>query len=299
VSRRAAISPDDDRRWVFNRLAAAYRARPPYPPALVERLCELAGGAGARAADLGAGTGLLALPLRARGLRVAAVEPARAMLAELARAGGPGLELVHAAAEATGLAAGSVDLVLVADALQWIDPERGAAEARRILAPAGALAAVTVSLADTPFLRALGERIASYNPKARPGPPPVALFFSLAGLPVPAEEPFLDEAPLDPPALEALLGSLTYVGPALGPRRLAALLADARELAAAHGGAVWRREIRLAWARLPRGWATVCGSRGDGWTERSHSVRFGAVPGPRRTRTSPGALSPPRRGPPT
>ncbi len=248
MSRRARISPADDRRWVFNRLAAAYRSRPAYPAELAHRLRELCG-AGARVADLGAGTGHLAIPLAARGLRVSAVEPARAMLAELRRAGAPGLEPVHAAAEATGLPPAAFDLVVVADALQWIDPERGAAEARRLLAPGGALAVVTARPAETPFLRALAERIAERNPKARPGAPPVALFFSLARLAPPAEETFSDRAALDPAALEAVLRSLSYVGPALGPQSLAALLAEAQALAAEHGGAAWERELRLAWAR--------------------------------------------------
>ncbi len=252
VSRRAGISPSDDRRWVFNRLAADYAARPAYPTPLVARLVELAGGPGRRAADLGAGVGHLALPLALRGLEVAAVEPARAMLDALAaaRAGlAPGLAPVHAAAEATGLPAGTFDLVLLADALQWVDPEGGAAEVRRLLAAGGALAVVSARLLDTPFLRALGERIAAENPKARPAPPPVELFFSLCALPAPAEERFLEEQELSPGALEAVLRSLSYVGPALGPSRLEALLGDARALAAEHGGALWARELRLAWAR--------------------------------------------------
>ena len=249
MSRRAAISPEDDRRWVFNRLAAAYRSRPGYPPALIDRLRDLAGGPGARVADLGAGTGHLALPLAARGLGVAAVEPARAMLAELARARVPGLEPVHAAAEDTRLPAASFQLVVVADALQWIDPQGGAAEVRRLLAPGGALALVTAAFADTPFSRALAEKIAARNPKARPRPPPVALFFSLCGLPAPAEEPFRDRAALEPPALEAALRSLSYVGPALGPGALARLLDESDALARAHGGAAWDRELRLHWAR--------------------------------------------------
>jgi predicted RNA methylase len=68
---------------VFNRLAEDYRRRPGYSTGLAERLLALAGGPGARVADLGAGTGHLALPLARLGARVHAVEPARAMLAAL------------------------------------------------------------------------------------------------------------------------------------------------------------------------------------------------------------------------
>ncbi|HSD19315.1 MAG TPA: class I SAM-dependent methyltransferase, partial [Anaeromyxobacter sp.] len=239
-------------RWVFNRLAEDYRQRPGYPAPLVARLLALAGGPGARVADLGAGTGQLALPLAALGAEVHAVEPARAMLDVLASPCPPRLTPVHAAAEETGLAGDAFDLVVLADALQWIDPERGAREAARLLGPAGVLAVVTPRLADTPFLAALKERLAAANFKARPGAAPVGLLFSVAGLGAPAEERFETEERLLPERLEAVLRSLSYVGPALGPEALAALLADARALAAAHGGAVWRRDVALHWARASR-----------------------------------------------
>jgi SAM-dependent methyltransferase len=249
MSRREA-RPSDPSRWVFNRLADDYRARPGYPAALVARLLALAGGSGARVADLGAGTGQLAIPLARAGARVQAVEPARAMLDVLeADAGGLSVTPVHAAAEATGLPAASFDLVLLADAAQWVDPDRAGREIARLLAPGGALAVVEPALADTPFLRALGERIAAANPKARRVAPPVELLFSIAALGAPSVERIEDEVALDPARLDAVLRSLSYVGPALGPRKLAELLADARALAARHGGAVWRREIVLRWAR--------------------------------------------------
>ncbi len=243
---------DDPSRWVFNRLVADYLRRPPYPDALAARLLALAGGPGARAADLGAGTGHLALPLARLGALVHAVEPARAMLDALAGARAAGVTPVHAAAERTGLPGGGFDLVLLADALQWVDPDGAGREAARLLAPGGALAVVTPSLEGTPFLRALGELVAEANPKARPSPPPVALLFSVAGLRPPASETFRDEVRLDADALDAMLRSLSYVGPALGPARLARLLADARALADQHGGASWRRAIRLEWARRDR-----------------------------------------------
>jgi SAM-dependent methyltransferase len=246
---RKDASPADPARWVFNRLAADYRRRPGYPAPLRARLLALGGGPGARVADLGAGTGHLALPLAAAGARVHAVEPARAMLDALAAAGVPGVTPVHAAAEATGLAADAFDMVVLADALQWVDPPRAGREAARLLAPGGALAVITPALARTPFLDALAERIAAANPKARPRPPPVGLLFSEAGLPAPATERFEDAVALDADGLEAVLRSLSYVGPALGPVALARLLAEAQALADAQGGAVWRREIELAWGR--------------------------------------------------
>ncbi len=87
------------------------------------------------------------------------------------------------------------------------------------------------------------------NPKARRAPPPVDALFAAAGLPPPAVERWEDEVPLEPERLDAVLRSLSFVGPALGPRRLAELLADARALARAHGGARWSRVIELRWAR--------------------------------------------------
>jgi SAM-dependent methyltransferase len=251
VSRRDARVTDPSR-WVFNRLAADYRHRPPYPPALVERLLSLAGGAGARVADLGAGTGHLAVALARLGARVHAVEPARAMLdALVAQATGLPLVPVHATAEETGLEPGAFDLVLLADALHWVDPDRGGREVARLLAPGGALAVVVPSFAETPFQRALAGLLAARNPKARPRPPPVAQLCAVAGLPPPGAETFADEVLLDDATLAAVIRSLSYAGPALGPAALERLLEDARALARAHGGARWSRILTLESTRRP------------------------------------------------
>jgi len=250
VSRRGA-HPSDPTRWVFNRLAADYASRPPYPTALLDRLAALGGGPGARAVDLGAGTGLAALPLAARGLVVTAVEPALAMLEALRRDADSArlaVSTAHAAAEETGLPAGTFDLAVLADAAQWVDPARAGAEIARLLAPGGRLALVTASPADTPFMRALGERIAAANAKARPGPPPGEAIAAAAGLRLEGAVDHDDVHRLDDATLEAVLRSLSFVGPALGPGRLAALLTEARALARAHGGAVWARRITLAWS---------------------------------------------------
>jgi SAM-dependent methyltransferase len=235
---------------VFNRMAGDYPTRPVYPPALVARLAALAGGAGGRVVDLGAGTGHLALPLARAGLRVTAVEPAQAMLEALvaaAREEGLAVETAHATTEETGLAAGGFDLAVVADAAQWLDPPRAGAELARLLSPGGRAAFVVPSFAPTPFMRALADRIAAANPKARPHPPPIEAIAAAAGLAVEGRETLRDDAPLAPDDLDAVLRSISYVGPALGPPKLAVLLADTRALAEEHGGSVWARELEVVW----------------------------------------------------
>lgn len=252
---RRGVRPDQDERWVFNRLAEAYRARPGYPPALVDRLAELAGGRGAAVVDLGAGTGHLALPLAERGLAVTAVEPARAMREALVRAArerGLAVEAVAAAAEETGLPGGGFALAVVADALHWIDPDAGGRELARLLTPGGAAAVVEARPASTPFMDRLGALLAEANPRARRKASPrspAQLFAPVAPGRAVREERFRQEAVLDDGALAAVLRSLSYVGPALGPDHLVRVLDDARALAARTGGAVWERELRLSWVR--------------------------------------------------
>jgi SAM-dependent methyltransferase len=249
---RRAIGVEESGRWVFNRLASAYRARPGYPASLVDRLAGLAGEPG-QVADLGAGTGLLAIPLAARGIPVTAVEPAEAMLSILGEASvGLPVTPVHAAAERSGLPDACATLVVVADAIQWIEPEAAGREAARLLSPGGAVAVAEPRLGGSPFSDGMADLLARANPRARPRPPGrVAQFLDAAGARDRAVEVHRHEERLDPDRLDAVLRSISLVGPALGPESLGLLLAEARDLAARCGGATWTREIRLTWGRRP------------------------------------------------
>ena len=96
----------------------------------------------------------------------------------------------------------------------------------------------------------LSRLVAGANGKARPAPSGrLAQLFAEAGCRPLVAERFRQEEKLGPSRLDAVLRSLTYLGPALSPAALSALLDEARRLAAAHGGAVWKREITLTWAR--------------------------------------------------
>jgi SAM-dependent methyltransferase len=240
---------------VFERLADAYRARPGYPEELLQRLLALAPPP-ARVVDLGAGTGHLAEPLARAGLRVVAVEPARAMLSVCAeRTRGLAVALLHVPAESTGLPADSADLVVLADSAQWVDPEAAGNEAHRLLVAGGTAAAVEPRPADTPFMRALEALVRKANPERRPqGPGRARQWLALASGGAPIRSLELNHAvELAPQALEAVLRSLSFLGPALGPTRMATLIQEARTLAESHGGARWERVLRLSWAKKRSG----------------------------------------------
>lgn len=90
-------------------------------------------------ADVGAGTGMVADLFRANGNRVLAIEPNEEMRAacKALHGGDAGLEVLRGSAEATGLDAGSVEMVAVGRALHWFDAEAAMREFRRILKPQG------------------------------------------------------------------------------------------------------------------------------------------------------------------
>ncbi|MFE9098351.1 class I SAM-dependent methyltransferase [Streptomyces sp. NPDC007264] len=146
----------------FDAAAAQYAAnRPSYPPALLDALEDLAGRplAGARVADIGAGTGIATALLRDRGAHVVAVEPGDGMAAQFRRAL-PAVPLVRGDGNALPLAAASADVLTYAQSWHWTDPVRSVPEALRVLRPGGALALWwNTDAGDVPWIAEQAERV--------------------------------------------------------------------------------------------------------------------------------------------
>lgn len=126
----------------FNAAAAQYAAnRPSYPPALFDAIEELAGHplAGARVADIGAGTGIATALLHERGAEVIAVEPGDGMAAQFRHAL-PDIPIVRGNGNSLPLADDSADFLTYAQAWHWTDTAQSVPEALRVLRPGGALA---------------------------------------------------------------------------------------------------------------------------------------------------------------
>lgn len=171
----------------FNAAAAQYAAnRPSYPPVLFSTIEEITGRplAGARVADVGAGTGIATTLLRERGAEVIAVEPGDGMAAEFSHAL-PEVPIVRGDGNALPLAGLSCDLVTYAQAWHWTDTSRSVPEALRVLRPGGALALWwNVGAPDVAWATAQDGRVAHWcgvAPEDRPRPDDISAA-RLAGL---------------------------------------------------------------------------------------------------------------------
>ncbi|MEU6466046.1 methyltransferase domain-containing protein [Streptomyces sp. NPDC046976] len=181
---------DRSRAQSFDVAAAQYAAsRPSYPAALFDRIEEFACRrlAGARVADVGAGTGLASVLLRDRGAEVIAVEPGEAMAGEFRQAL-PRVPIVRGDGNALPLATASHDLITYAQSWQWTDPGRSVPEALRVLRAGGALAIWWNTTAfDVPWIREQHRRIAHHcgvapRPAVRPSDDDAVRLAGLTGL---------------------------------------------------------------------------------------------------------------------
>jgi len=125
-----------------DRVADYDRARPAYPPELIDSLEQTCGLVPSWiVADIGSGTGKLTRLFLDAGNRVHAVEPNREMreCAERTFAGEPRFHSIDGRAERTGLEAACIDLVAAGQAFHWFEPRRTRSEFLRILRPGGAV----------------------------------------------------------------------------------------------------------------------------------------------------------------
>lgn len=128
----------------FSGHAADYaRFRPGYPPALFDWIAGLTAGHDL-AWDCGCGNGQASLPLAEHYARIQATDLSAEQIAQAPAH--PRVAYRAAAAEDSGLADASADLVTIAQALHWFDFDRYYAEVRRVLKPGGVIAAWTYQL---------------------------------------------------------------------------------------------------------------------------------------------------------
>jgi SAM-dependent methyltransferase len=143
------------------------RFRPEYPSTLL-RLLETRCGLTAswRVADIGAGTGRLASVFLENGNRVVAIEPNSEMRSVATDLLGhhPNLEFLDAAAEATTLEDGSIDLAVAGSAFHWFDEAAALREQMRILRPSGWTVFVRMTRrVATPFERGFEDLLSRYS----------------------------------------------------------------------------------------------------------------------------------------
>jgi len=140
-----------------NRVENYVKYRPPYPEEIIVFLEKTIGlRKDQRIVDIGSGTGMFSELFLKQGFSVTGIEPNEAMriAAETKLAVYPGFESRNRQAEQTGLRSATVDLITVAQAFHWMEPEQTKKEFLRILKPGGhILLAWNLRLQHTEFLK--------------------------------------------------------------------------------------------------------------------------------------------------
>lgn len=217
------------------------RYRPSYPVGVIDTLkCDAGLGPHAVVADVGSGTGLFTQQLLPHVARVFAVEPNEPMrtAAERHLAGQAGFTSINGMAEATGLAAATVDLVTAAQAFHWFKVPVCRREFIRILRPRGRVALIwnERQTTTTPFLaayEALVKRHAlGYDQVKHTNIDPalLATFYGPAGY---ATTEFPNEQRFDLPGLQGRLLSSSYA-PKAGHPGHAPMMAELTDIFARH-----------------------------------------------------------------
>ncbi|HMF31731.1 MAG TPA: class I SAM-dependent methyltransferase [Candidatus Lokiarchaeia archaeon] len=158
----------DPTRRFSNRVENYVKYRPGYPPGIINLLqaeCGLTGGS--IVADVGSGTGLLAILFLKNGNDVFGVEPN----AEMREAGEQLLQdythfhSIDGRAEDTTLPDGSVNFVTAGQAFHWFDREQARTEFLRILQPPGWIVLVWNErrITGNPFQEAYEELVQTYG----------------------------------------------------------------------------------------------------------------------------------------
>ncbi|MDP4219562.1 MAG: class I SAM-dependent methyltransferase [Bacteroidota bacterium] len=166
-----------DNKTIFNALAEQYNAyRPHYPPQALLFLVTLGElDRTSDVADIGTGTGRIALELAKYVRLVYAVDTANVMLDQLQitaeEEGLSNIRTIEAPGEATGLQSESLDLVSLAQAFHWMDKPSALKEASRILKPEKSLVLLWNQVTNTKddYYSEIVGLIKKYNPHYKGG----------------------------------------------------------------------------------------------------------------------------------